>query len=324
MGDAVLERRSDTPVATLSLTDYRSGDPARRAAFCEALFASLQTCGFVIVQDHGVPEALLQQAYDQSAAFFALPEARKRAHMAAGGQRGYTPVGTEHAKNSDVGDLKEFWHIGPERPTVSALGVANVWPDEPAGFKATFTGLYDALHGVGEVLLEALTDRLGVPADFFASRVVEGDSILRLLHYPPVPADADPRAVRAAAHEDINAITLLVAAQGAGLELQDADGSWRPVHHGPSDIVVDTGDMLARLTNDVLPATPHRVVNPTGPNVSRYSMPFFMHFAADVTLECLESCRGDGAKYPPITAGAYLTERLVEIGLIDPPAAPQR
>jgi isopenicillin N synthase-like dioxygenase len=141
------------------------------------------------------------------------------------------------------------------------------------------------------------------------------NSVLRLLHYPPV-ADEVAGSVRSAAHEDINLITLLLAPQGPGLELLDRDGRWLPIETSRNDLIVDSGDMLARMTNDVIPATTHRVVNPSAENVSRYSMPFFMHPDANVMLRCLPSCIGTGAKYVDIRAGTFLEQRLTEIGLI--------
>ena len=140
-------------------------------------------------------------------------------------------------------------------------------------------------------MLEALAPSLGVTEDYFKSMATNGNSILRLLHYPPVPDNAEPNQVRAAAHEDINLITILVAANGGGLELLDRDGKWLPVETDPDNLIVDAGDMLARVCNDVVPATTHRVVNPSGPNVSRYSMPFFMHPHPNAMLSCLDSCK---------------------------------
>jgi isopenicillin N synthase-like dioxygenase len=306
-------------VPTLSLADYTDGDAKSREAFSRDLMHGLQRYGFFILKDHPVSVDLLNKAYDLSAAFFAQPEAVKRKYIA--GQRGYTPFGVEHAKNNKAADLKEFWQIGPERP--EAVGVQygdiappNVWPDKPAGFRETFTKVFDGLQRTGEIILEALAPNLGLPTDYFAPLVADGNSVFRLLHYPPIPKDVDPNCVRAAAHEDINFITLLVAAQGAGLELLDRDGTWLPVEAEKNQLIVDSGDMLARMTNEVIPSTTHRVVNPRGPNVSRYSMPFFMHPNSDVSLKCLPSCIGDGVKYPEITAGAFLSERLREIGLI--------
>lgn len=306
-------------VPELSLRDFTHGLPKDRAAFIDALMEGFQYFGFIILKDHGVSRDLLARAYRLSAEFFATPEEEKLSYMAgADGQRGYTPFGREHAKDSKVGDLKEFWHVGREFDAASPLATvypANIWPARPAGFRETFLKLYDALEDAGFAMLEALAPSLGVADDYFRRMATDGNSILRLLHYPPVPAGADPAAIRAAAHEDINLITILVAANGGGLELLDREGNWLPVETEADNLIVDAGDMLARATNDVIPATTHRVVNPKGPNVSRYSMPFFMHPHSEAVLECLKSCEGDGAKYPPITADAFLKQRLKEIGL---------
>ena len=307
-------------VPEISLSDYTHGSPAAKAAFADELWRGLKEYGFIILKDHPVSEDLLDQSYHLSREFFARDDSYKRQFMGPGGQRGYTAFGTEHAKDSDAPDLKEFWHVGqtvdrskPHHPSL----LPNVWPDSPEGFKDNFQALYKALEDTGRIMLEALAPKLDLPKHFFDDKVVGGNSILRLLHYPPVPDGADPKSIRAAAHEDINFITLLVAAEGPGLELLDRDGTWLPVITDKGNLVVDVGDMLARMTNDVLPSTTHRVVNPKGAkNESRYSMPFFMHPAPEVDLSCLPSCVGDGAKYPPITAHDFLNQRLREIGLI--------
>ena len=304
-------------VPELSLADYTQGDAGRRAAFSTDLMAGLQRYGFIILRDHPVSADLLNEAYRLSAEFFAQPEAIKRQYI--GGVRGYTPFRTEHAKNHAVPDLKEFWQIGPERANRVDRGITeppNQWPSTPRDLRQVFQHVFDALQDTGRVILEALTPGLGLPRNFFDPLIDDGNSVLRLLHYPPVPADAEPGSVRAAAHEDINLLTLLVAAQGAGLELLDRDGQWLPVETDRNNLIVDSGDMLARITNDVIPATTHRVVNPTGPNVSRYSMPFFMHPNSDVMLRCLPTCVGDGARYPDIRASDFLEQRLKEIGLL--------
>jgi len=333
-------------VPELSVADYLDGDPARRAAFTSGLLYGLQRYGFIILRDHLVAAASIDAAYALMARFFAQAEVEKRRYVA--GARGYAPLGTEHAKNQSVPDLKEFWQIGPEPPVHGAEPPdhgpeppghgpeppvhgarplesvpANLWPEVPAGFKATFLALFDALQATGRVVLEALAPALGQPPEFFETRMRERNSVLRLLHYPPVAGDAAAGSVRSAAHEDVNLITLLLAPQGAGLELLDRDGRWLPVVTSRNDLIVDSGDMMARLTNDLIPATTHRVVNPSAENVSRYSMPFFMHPDADVVLHCLPACLGAGAKYPPIRAGTFLEQRLAAIGLVkhsDPPA----
>jgi isopenicillin N synthase-like dioxygenase len=303
-------------VPELSLKAYTHGDAASRAAFSEDLFRGLREYGFFTLADHNVSPDLLEQAYDLSARLFALPEATKQQYAA--GMRGYTPFGVEHAKDNAKPDLKEFWQIGHD-PSLDAPAdepfPENLWPAEVAEFQDVFTRLFAALNETGQILLRALAPNLGLPETWFDAKVKYGTSLLRVLHYPPVAGDAGG-AVRSAAHEDINFITILVAAKGAGLQLLDRDGTWLPVETAPKNLIVDSGDMLQRLTNGVIPSTTHRVVNPDGAeNVSRYSMPFFMHPTLATPLDVLPSCLGDGAKYPPITAGEFLHERLKAIGL---------
>jgi isopenicillin N synthase-like dioxygenase len=304
-----------TRVPELSLAGYLSGDATRQDHFSAELTQSLQRFGFVIIRDHGVPVELLDAAYELAQQLFALDAETK--HLFRGGLRGYTPFGTEHAKNNRFPDLKEFWQVGREQDPARATAQfpVNVWPSHLPAFRAVFTQLYDALDATGRTLLQALAPRLHVAPNYFDERVTRGNSILRVIHYPPIPDDADPRCVRSAAHEDINFLTILVAARGSGLELLDRDGAWLPVETAPQNLIVDSGDMLARLTNDVIPATTHRVVNPHGPNVSRYSMPFFIHPTDETSLACLPACIGAGAKYPEISAGEFLAQRLQEIGL---------
>ncbi len=302
-------------VPELSLRLYTHGDAQARAEFSGALSAGLREYGFIILKDHNVSVELLARAYTLAGAVFALPEAEKRRY--AGGLRGYTPFGVEHARDNPTPDLKEFWQIGHEPEAgkpASPFSAPNVWPQEPATFRTTFEALCAALNDTGCILLEALAPTLDLPADYFEPLVRRGDSVLRVLHYPPIGADADPNAVRAAAHEDINLITILVAARGAGLELLDRDGAWLPVRTEPNALIVDSGDMMARLTNHVIPATTHRVINSDDSDVSRYSMPFFMHPTPETSLAALPSC-ANGLEPAPITAGAFLAQRLAEIGL---------
>ncbi len=303
-------------VPELSLKAFTHGDAHQRAAFSDAMMRGLQDYGFFVLKDHGVPLELLQRAYGEAEGLFALPEATKRQY--AKGMRGYTPFGVEHAKDSGHPDLKEFWQVGhdpsPDAPADEPFE-PNVWPAEAPGVRAAFSQLFGALNETGVMLLRALAPKLGLAEDWFDEKVRFGTSLLRVLHYPPLAPDANPNAVRSAAHEDINFLTIMVAAKGAGLELLDRDGTWLPVVTDPTNLIVDSGDMLARMTNGVIPATTHRVVNPTGPNVSRYSMPFFMHPTLATSLAVLPSCVGEGAKFEPVTAGEFLDERLRAIGL---------
>lgn len=293
-------------VPVLSLAGRTGPAPA---VLADALHAALVDTGFVVLVDHGIDLGSLHAAYAAVEAFFALPEATKAAYqVGVDGQRGYTPFGREHAKDSPHPDLKEFWHVGREaiRP--------NVWPAEIADFRQHVEWLYDALDAAGLWLLDALCRPLGIAAGTLTDLAVEGNSVLRLLHYPPIPAGADPRAVRAAAHEDINLITLLVSASASGLELLDRGGRWRAIEAPADAIIADAGDMLARITHHHIPATTHRVVNPTGPNRSRYSMPFFLHPRPEAVLSCLPPFRTPAAA-PDITAADFLAQRLAAIGL---------
>nr|WP_305889011.1 2-oxoglutarate and iron-dependent oxygenase domain-containing protein [Parvularcula maris] len=275
----------------------------------EALYRALMRTGFVVLTDHGIDLSRLHETYETVASFFALPEQTKERYVVGrDGQRGYTPFGRENAKGNPVPDLKEFWHVG--RDAIAP----NVWPDEPEAFRRDVAWLYEELDRVGLDLLRALTSPLEVARAYFDEMAAGGNSVLRLLHYPPIPEGSDPNAVRAAAHEDINLITLLVSASAAGLELMDRDGVWRPIEAPADAIIADAGDMLARITNGHIPATTHRVVNPDGPNTSRYSMPFFLHPRPDAVLSVLPQFRGEGAA-EDITAGDFLAERLAEIGL---------
>lgn len=293
-------------LAHLDLRQFSDGHEQDRAHFSATLLDGLKRHGFITLEGHRVDEILLDSSYRLAAEFFDLPDEEKRA--SAGALRGFTPFGVEHAKDHQAPDLKEFWQIGHE----DGGEHPNVWPEQPAGFRDTFLNLFDALFQTGLELLEAIALGLQLDRNYFEGRVTGGTSLLRLLHYPPIPDGVDPACVRAAAHEDINLITLLVAAEGAGLELLDKHGHWMPVETRRGDLIVDTGDMMALITRGLLPATTHRVVNPTGPNVSRYSMPFFVQPRSDVALEPI---RGGSDGEPVVTAGAYLNQRLKQIGL---------
>ncbi len=303
-------------VASVSLTDS-DRDPE---GFAAAIGGSFERYGFAIVADHGIPTDLIARAEEKAKAFFALPEEVKRAYhlKGTGGARGYTPFGIETAKGATAFDLKEFWHVGREL----ALGhpyqemmAPNVWPEEVESFKATFLELFAAFDKAGARILEAIARYLGLAPYFFVDTVRDGNSVLRLLHYPPTSGEGPN--VRAGAHEDINTITLLLGAEEAGLQLLDRDGQWLPVTPKEGELAVNVGDMLQRLTNKVLRSTTHRVVNPPVERrgVSRYSMPFFLHFRPDYLIDSLPGCGDPATAEAPITAHDYLNERLREIKL---------
>lgn len=322
MEDKLLEE-----IPSLDLADFRSGDPERKARFVQQLGEAYQNIGFVALKNHGLTEEQTQALYADVKSFFALPDESKQRYEnpELAGQRGYISKGKEHAKGRNTGDLKEFYHVGQEvEDNTDPIGKeypANIWPEEVPTFqKSTFT-TYRTLEAAGKDVLRAIALYLELPEDYFDDKVRNGNSILRPIHYFPiedpdaVPADA----VRAAEHGDINLITLLMGASADGLQVKRRDGKWIPITALPDQIVVNVGDMLQRLTNGVLKSTIHRVVNPAREkmNSSRYSVPFFMHPRSEMSLAALESCvtPNNPKKEADITAGEFLNERLIELGL---------
>jgi isopenicillin N synthase-like dioxygenase len=304
-------------VPELSLAEYRASDS--KAEFCERLFDGLKYYGFIILKDHGISENLLNKAYDLTAQFFAQTTAQKSDYCdpEVFFQRGYVPFGKEHAKGNVYPDLKEMWHQGRQASAAHPQAAAyprNISPDYPEGFHSALSDLYTALDDAGQLVLEALTVGLELPLDYFDELASGGNSLLRCLHYPPLAEGVDPNCVRAAAHEDINLITLLVAASSSGLELLDRDNKWLAVNGSKNSIIVDAGDMLARISNNIIPATTHRVVNPQGANLARYSMPYFLHPKSEALLSCIDVCR-DGSEAVDIRADDFLKKRLQEIGV---------
>ena len=306
-------------IASVSLKDADK-DPQ---GFAQELGNSFVEYGFAIVRDHGIPQDLIDRAEQYSKQFFALPDEAKKKYLipGSGGARGYTAFGIETAKGAQAFDLKEFWHVGrelaPGHPFRDVMA-DNIWPGEIPGFKETFLELYDAFDAAGVKVLRAIARFLKVDEDYFTDTVRDGNSVMRLLHYP-AQIEATRNHIRAGAHEDINTITLLLGAEEAGLELRTRDGRWIPVSPKPGELVINIGDMLQRLTNGVLRSTSHRVVNPAPDRAShaRYSMPYFLHFRPDFTIEALPGTvpPGEQPKWPPISSHEYLQERLREIKL---------
>ena len=306
-------------IPTLSLAD-QGHDPE---GFAQAFGASFRRFGFAIVTDHGIDPKLIDSAWAMTRQLFELPEEAKRRYYSAelAGQRGYTPFGTEIAKDAAHVDLKEFWHVGRDLPAGHRFRdhmPDNIWPEELPEFESIFTDMYAAFDRAGNQLLSAIARYLGLAPDWFADKVDHGNSVMRLLHYPPIPADAP--GIRAGAHGDINLITLLLGAEEGGLQLLTRQGEWLSIAPPEGALVVNVGDMLERLTNNQLPSTIHRVLNPPPErrHIPRYSMPFFLHLASDVLIETLPGCMDADHPnlYPsPITANDFLVQRLIEIGL---------
>ena len=304
-------------IPTLSLREADS------PAFVRDLGAAYEQHGFVILTDHGMPQALIDRFLGLYKTFFAWPEdAKRRYHVpGGGGARGYTPFGIETAKGATHHDLKEFWHVGRELPEGHAYRkymADNVWINELTGFRDTSIEMFETFDRTGRRILRAIAATLNLPADFFEDKVQLGNSVLRVIHYPPMPPQPT-ESVRAGAHEDINVITLLLGAEEPGLQVLSKRGEWLEVNPSPGSMVVNVGDMLQRLTNGTLRSTSHRVINPKSDRArhARYSMPFFLHFNPDFPIAALPSCVGPGKPepLPPILAEEYLQERLREIKL---------
>ncbi len=310
-------------IPVVDLSKFTQGSPEERSAFVDAIGKAFHEIGFVGVINHGVSEELIDKFYSESKNFFALPEAVKRKYEVPGlaGQRGYTSFGKEHAKQSKVADLKEFFQIGQEVSAGDPLKAEypdNVHIAEAPAFTQTGLQLYQAFEKAGGQLLRAIAIHLGLDENYFEDKINKGNSILRSIFYPPITQEP-ASAIRAEQHEDINLITLLVGASAGGLQLLNMENEWVDIVPEENEIVINVGDMLQRLTNNYLKSTTHRVVNPPRElwRLPRLSIPFFLHPRSEMDLSCLERCvtAENPLAYEPITAGGYLDERLREIGL---------
>jgi isopenicillin N synthase-like dioxygenase len=313
-------------IPSLDLADFYGDDYHRKVKFVESLGAAYNNIGFVAIKNHFLTAEMQNSIYSSIQKFFNLPDEIKQKYEVPGlaGQRGYTGRGKEHAKGKNIGDLKEFYHVGQELSQEVLLEEAyppNVWPEEVAEFKTNSLAVFRALEKTGYHMLSAIALYLELSEDFFDDKVRNGNSILRAIHYYPItnPSEVPEDAVRAAEHGDINLITLLMGASADGLQVLRRDGKWIPITALPDQLVVNVGDMLERLTNGKLKSTIHRVVNPPRElmNTPRYSIPFFMHPRPEMDLSALPQCvtATHPKQWEDIKAGEFLDERLQEIGL---------
>lgn len=310
-------------IPVVDLSDFTSGDKARKQKFVQELGKAYEEVGFVAVKNHGIPDNLISDLYKYVQQFFALPTDVKLSYekKELAGQRGYTSFGREHAKGFDAPDLKEFFQFGQtveDNDPVKAEYPDNVTVKEVPQFTPTLRKAYQNFEKSGTALLQAIALYLGLDEHYFDKWVHNGNSILRAIHYPPIVGEPKS-SIRAEQHEDINLITLLVGASADGLQILTKQNEWVGVTSLPEQIVVNVGDMLQRLTNNKLRSTTHRVVNPPRElwGTSRYSIPFFLHPKGDMSLASLQSCidAQHPKAYEDATAGEYLDERLREIGL---------
>ena len=319
-----LKKNTMNKIPSVNLKDFLSEDPNKKQQFINDIGKAYEEIGFVALKGHFLDDTLVDNLYKEIKNFFALPVETKRKYEipGIGGQRGYVSFGKESAKGKKEGDLKEFWHFGQyveNDPELEAEYPANVIVEELPNFNKIGKETYRMLEKTAKYVLRALALHLDLEETYFDQYIHNGNSILRPIHYPPI-LDEPKNAVRAAAHGDINLITLLMGAQGRGLQVQNHKGEWIDAIAEPDELMINVGDMLSRHTNNKLKSTIHQVINPPRElwGTSRYSIPFFMHPISSMKLDVLESCidEDNPKQFDDITAGEFLNERLVELGLI--------
>ncbi|WP_291870772.1 2-oxoglutarate and iron-dependent oxygenase domain-containing protein [Maribacter sp.] len=311
-------------IPSVDLKEFVSGDAVKKQKFTTEIGKAFEEIGFVALSGHFLSDVLVENLYAEIKNFFNQEQAIKDSYEieGIGGQRGYTSFGKEHAKGRKEGDLKEFWHFGQYVENNSKLEAEypdNVMVKELPNFNAIGEETYKMLEKTAKYVLRALATHLNLEETYFDDYIKNGNSILRPIHYPPITSEPK-NAVRAAAHGDINLITLLMGAHGKGLQVQNHEGDWVDAIARPDQLMINVGDMLSRLTNNKLKSTIHQVVNPPKElwGTSRYSIPFFMHPISEMSLNCLPNCINEEnpKQFEDITAGEFLHERLIELGLI--------
>jgi isopenicillin N synthase-like dioxygenase len=311
-------------IPQVNLNDYLTGDPDSKKKFINDLGKGFSEIGFIALKGHLLNDTVKESLYDEVKNFFNLSNEIKSKYIISGlaSQRGFTPFGKEHAKGRNVGDLKEFWHFGQyvkNEPELENKYPKNVMVDELEEFNSVGQKTYELLEETGRHVLGAIACYLNLDETYFDKHIFNGNSILRAIHYPPITQEPN-KAERAAAHGDINLITLLMGAQGKGLQVLSNNGEWVDAIAEDDEIIVNIGDMLSRHTNNKLKSTIHRVVNPPKDlwNSSRYSIPFFLHPRLEMPLDCIESCidENNPKGFENTTAGDFLYQRLVDLGLV--------
>ena len=310
-------------IPSLNLSDFLSNDDSLKKDFVNKIGKAYKEIGFVSLKGHFLTQNNIDNLYAQIKHFFDLPQETKNKYEFDGfkGQRGYTSFGKEHAKGKKEGDLKEFWHFGQyiEKDNKDFNYPDNIIIDEFPGFNDAGYKTYKALEKTGIYVLRAIALFLSLKEDHFDKYVINGNSILRPIHYPPIKKEPK-KAVRAAAHGDINLITLLMGAHGKGLQVKNNNGEWIDAIAEKDEIVINVGDMLSRYTNNKLKSTIHRVVNPPKEHwtKSRYSIPFFLHPIGTMKLNVLDSCvdSANPKLFKDISAHDFLIDRLIDIGVM--------
>ena len=297
----------DDQIPKLSLNNLLKNDDQS----LDLLSNALSNHGFFIITDHKISHSLFNKAYEYSEKFFNLDISvkNKYSYRENAGARGYTPFGKETALGETVPDLKEFWHHGPViDDSFDKRIMKNIYVNEIDKFNTVFDELFNEMNTLGTQLLSSISLTLGLDANFFNASTSKGNSLLRLIHYPP---SNNENIYRAREHADINLITLLIGANEPGLEVKDKSGNWIPVSSSYDDIVCNIGDMMQLITDKRLKSTPHRVIKYKIDEIkSRYSIPFFMHPSPDTILKSVFNDDEKG-----VLAHDFLDERLKAIKL---------
>jgi len=303
-------------IPVIDLAGYLAGAPGARERLAAELRAALETIGFFILVDHGVPRDLITRTFAEARRFHAQPAAAKLALRMNEHNNGYMAMGryavwTSEVNANDKPDLNEAFFTKRERPGDDPLVKAgrrfagpNRWPQDLPGFRDTVLAYTDAVDALGRRLMPACAVALDLPPDTFDAAFAESQFSFRLSHYPPVAAE--PNQFGIAPHTDANFLTFLAQTEVPGLQLRLPSGDWLDVPYVPDSFAVNSGDMMTRWTNGRFKSTPHRALPPVGR--PRYAIPFFLGPHLDTEIACLPSCQGPDrpAKFPPITYDAYL------------------
>ena len=310
-------------ITRINLEDFLSNDSEKKDEFVKKLGNAFSEIGFVALKGHFLSSEIIEELYLQIEAFFKLPLEVKEKYeiLNLAGQRGYTSFGKEHAKGRKAGDLKEFWHFGQylEKDDLNLIYPDNIIISEIPKFNEIGKKAYQLLERTALYVLRGIASYLELEEKYFDGYIKNGNSILRPIHYPPI-LEEPKEAERAAAHGNINLITLLMGAQGPGLQVKNNSGQWIDAIAKEGELMINIGDMLSRHTNNRLKSSIHRVINPTKTHwgKSRYSIPFFMHPLSSMPLDCIDKCidEKNPKAFEDITAGKFLNERLIDLGLI--------
>ena len=310
-------------IPSVNLSNFLSNDANKKQQFIDQIGHAYENIGFVALKGHFLDDQLVEDLYAEIKKFFDLPTAIKKTYEIPGinGQRGYVSFGKESAKGKKEGDLKEFWHFGQYVDAASKYAKEypeNVTVKELKKFNEIGKKTYQMLEKTAMYVLRSLALYLNLEETYFDQYIANGNSILRPIHYPPITSEPKG-AERAAAHGDINLITLLMGAHGKGLQVQNHKGEWIDAMATPDELMINVGDMLSRHSNNKLKSTIHRVTNPPKESwgSSRYSIPFFMHPISEMKLDVLKNCidEDNPKQFEDITAGEFLEQRLKELGL---------